>query len=479
VLVSRGNGSYETRKVLGEDPSLLHEAEQLKEKPPDPAELGAELLQDIIDFLLRFVFMTAAQAIVLALWTVHTYCIAAADSTPYMDVNSPEPVSGKTRCLEVAEVLVAKPWFTGRVTAACLTRKIDAQKPTLLLDESDAAFASGEEYAEALRGVLNTGHRRGGKTSCCVGKGANIGFADFETFSPKMIAGLKSLPDTVRSRAIPIRLQRKPRNVKVEKFRQKKVKPDADKLRARIAAWSKAQIKKLRDIEPEPPEELSDRQADGAEPLLCIAEFVGHGWPEKARQALVELCTSADAEDLSPGVRLLTDIADIFIAENADRISSATLVEELVGIDTSQWAEWGKSHKPITQHALAKLLKKFNSYNGKKIDPRTIRIADTTPRGYYRKDFVDAWKRYTPNVPASLIEAAEEDKPEDEERRQETQPPQDLFHISAAAAADCCTSQSATATKVQQVSPNKEAACCAVAVETGGTREEEKVKGEL
>ena len=32
------------------------------------------------------------------------------------------------------------PWLTGRVSAAVLTRKVDGETPTLLLDESDAAF---------------------------------------------------------------------------------------------------------------------------------------------------------------------------------------------------------------------------------------------------------------------------------------------------------------------------------------------------
>jgi hypothetical protein len=123
-------------------------------------------------------------------------------------ITSAEKESGKTRLLEVFETLVANPWFTGKVSAAVLTRKIDAQHPTLLLDESDAAFGGDKEYAEALRGVLNTGHRKGGKSSCCVGQGANTTFRDFSTFCPKAIAGIGKLPDTVAGRAISVRLKR-------------------------------------------------------------------------------------------------------------------------------------------------------------------------------------------------------------------------------------------------------------------------------
>jgi hypothetical protein len=37
----------------------------------------------------------------------------------------------------------------------------------LLLDESDAAFNGEKEYAEALRGILNTGYRRSGAAAAC------------------------------------------------------------------------------------------------------------------------------------------------------------------------------------------------------------------------------------------------------------------------------------------------------------------------
>jgi hypothetical protein len=184
----------------------------------DAAEGGAALLDEIEKFVRRFVVATQAEIVLIALWVLHTHMIDAARSTPYLSITSAEKESGKSRLLEVMELLVHKPWMTGRVTAACLTRKIDAVRPTLLLDESDAAFAGAEEYAEALRGVLNTGYRWNGVASCCVGQGANIGFHDFKTFCPKAIAGIGKLPDTVASRSIAIWLKRRAPGEAVEDF---------------------------------------------------------------------------------------------------------------------------------------------------------------------------------------------------------------------------------------------------------------------
>src|SRR5262249_8421427 len=129
-------------------------------------------------FIRRFVSLSEAQARALALWVVHTHAVDVADTTPYLAINSPAKRSGKTRLLEILRLIVAFAWMTGRVTAAALVRKIDKEHPTLLLDESDAAFKGDREYAEALRGVLNSGHERGGRASLCVGQGANIEVKD-------------------------------------------------------------------------------------------------------------------------------------------------------------------------------------------------------------------------------------------------------------------------------------------------------------
>ena len=132
---------------------------------------GDRHLDDVAAFIGRFVSCTELQRDALALWVAHTHIFDIADATPYIWISSPDKASGKTRLLEVLELLVNEPWLTARVTPAVLARRIEAQTPTLLLDELDAALGSGREYGEALRGILNAGHRRGGRTSIAVASG--------------------------------------------------------------------------------------------------------------------------------------------------------------------------------------------------------------------------------------------------------------------------------------------------------------------
>jgi hypothetical protein len=318
---------------------------------------GADILDWIVGFLLRFVSLTKEQAIASALWVVHTHAIDAADCTAYLAINSAEKQSGKTRQLEVMKLLVREPWFTGRVSAAVLVRKIDAKQPSLLLDESDAAFGGDETYTEALRGILNSGYRRGGCASLCVGQGAAMTYNDFKTFSCKAIAGLNRLPDTIVDRSIPIRLKRAPRGT-VERFRERDAEQEAKPQKAQIAAWCKTHVEELRNARPDIPSGLSDRQADVCEPLLAIADAVGGEWPKTARMALVKLCVGAQADDGSTGVRLLRDIKTIFTDKRANEISSADLCEALALVETSPWGEWSKG-KPLSPAKLARLLTPF------------------------------------------------------------------------------------------------------------------------
>ncbi len=354
---------------------------------------GGSLLNQVGNFIDHYVVLEPAQRDVVALWIMHTHTFEAADATGYLAVVSAEKRSGKTRLLEVAAPLVAKAWFTARVSAAVLARKIDAEAPTLLLDESDAAFKADKEYAEVLRGILNSGHRRGGVTSLCVGKGAEITYKDFHTFCPKMIAGIGQLPDTVSDRSVTIQLQRRARDERgVERFRIRRVEAQAKPLREAVAAWAEANIDALRQVEPILPEVLNDRQQDGAEALLAIADLIGGCWPERARAALIEVFGSAAPDD-SKRVQLLADIWTVFQETGADRLSSEDLKNALVQIETSPWSEWNRG-KPLTPTSLARLLKPF------KIFPKTMRIGTGTPKGYEQSSFADAWDRYLPKTPA-------------------------------------------------------------------------------
>jgi hypothetical protein len=352
-----------------------------------PARDKGQLLTDVSAFLRRYVVLSPEQLITVAAWVVHTHTFGAAETTPYLNVSSATKQAGKTRLLEVLELLVADPWFTGRATAAVLARRIDAESPSLLLDESDAAFKVESEYTEALRSILNSGYRRSGRSSVCVAGGAS--YLDLSTFCPKAIAGIGRLPDTVADRSVPIRLKRRGPGETIERFRLRDAEQDAAPLRDRITQWKTAHLDVLRSAKPTIPSALGDRAADVCEPLLAIGDAVGGDSPEQLRRAVVLLCTGRE-DDQSRGTQLLEDIREVFDERGGTALFSEDLLEQLIKKEESPWSEY-KQGKPLTKNGLARLLKPFE------IRPAgTIRVSDRTGKGYQRADFEDAWSRYLP-----------------------------------------------------------------------------------
>jgi Protein of unknown function (DUF3631) len=353
-------------------------------------EEGVALLDDVAAFLRRYVVMSEAQQSAAALWVAHTHAFNAADATPYLHVTSAERESGKTRLLEAFEQVVARPWLTARTTAAALVRKVAADPPaTLLLDESDNTLKADREYVAVLSAVLNAGYRQGGSATLCVGQGAALEVRDFPVFAPKALAGIGELPDTVASRSIRIELKRRAPGEHVERFRRRDVEAEAAVLDERLAAWAAEHADVLANARPELPEKLGDRAADVWEPLLAIADLAGGGWSERARRAAVELSADKRADDDSIGVRLLADIERVFDASSEDRIPTVELLRALHADDEGPWADW--YGKPLGARVLSDMLKRFG------IRSRSVRLPDgTTPKGYLREQFEDAWNRYLP-----------------------------------------------------------------------------------
>jgi hypothetical protein len=395
-----GGGTREELERLADATAVLE---------PPPREDPAVLLDEVVRFIERFVVLGTHELSAIALWILHTHAFAAADATPYLHIGSPEKRSGKTRLLEVLELFVAKPWSTARVSAAALMRKIDAEQPTLLLDEVDAALGASEEYAEAFRGVANAGHRRGGKATVCIGQGSKIEARDFAVFCPKAIAGIGKLPDTIADRSIAIILRRRSAAEFVERFRARAVQATAAPLRDRLARWGAADRDDLRAAEPQIPDSLQDRAADAWEPLLAIADRAGEAWSERARTAAVELSNAREDVDGSKGALLLAGVRRVFTDNAVDRLTTTQLIEGLVADDEAPWSEWRKGGKPISPPGVAKLLKPFG------IHSRTVRVKDTLAKGYVRESFEDAWARYLPGsrpLPGFSSDTTTQDTPD-------------------------------------------------------------------
>jgi Protein of unknown function (DUF3631) len=353
---------------------------------PDEVE-GTALLDEVAATLKRYVVMEEQARHATALWVLHSYLLDAFMISPRLAVLSPVKRCGKTTLLDVLACLVSKPLSTANVSTSVVFRIVERYRPCLLIDEVETFLATSDE----LRGVLNSGHRRGGTVLRTVGD-------DFEprafgTYSAVALAAIGDLPDTLADRSIAVVLKRKLISEATENFRVDRISHLAV-LTRKATRWAADIAMRIGGADPRmPPGIHSSRAQDNWRPLIAIAEAAGGEWPKRAREAAKQ--ASASAEASSQTEMLLSDIRDVFAKQApdkwgraCDRMTSASLVADLTSLEGRPWAEMGKARKPLNQNVLARRLKPLG------IVPETIRIDEYTPRGYMLVQFGEAFDRY-------------------------------------------------------------------------------------
>jgi putative DNA primase/helicase len=346
---------------------------------PDAVD-GAALLAEIVNAVRRYVVMPDGAVEIIALWAFHTHCFDCFMHSPRLAVTSPEKRCGKTTLLDVLACLVARPLPTANATVSTIFRVIEMARPALLIDEADTFLKENDE----LRGILNSGHRKGGAVLRNVGDDHEP--RQFSTWGPAAIAMIGQLPDTLDDRSVNCRLRRRKPSERVESFRSDR----ADHLcvlARKMARWGTDNEARLSAADPDMGE-LQNRTADNWRPLFALADLAGGPWPARARA----VATAADAArtEQSIGIQLLADIRAAFKTKKSDRFSSEELTAHLNSLDDGPWSEFNNG-KALSKARLARLLSRFNIGSG------SIRLPDGhTPKGYYLSAFEDAFATYLP-----------------------------------------------------------------------------------
>jgi putative DNA primase/helicase len=372
-LVVAARGGSTAHSGLGQ-PLLLDDIEPW----PEPVD-GAQLLEDIVTEIRRHVVLSAAAAYAVALWVVIVHAFERFFIFPRLFVTAPEKGCGKTTLLDAIERLVPRPLAASNITAAALFRTIEAVRPTLLLDEADTYVRHNEE----LRGVLDAGHQRNGAVIRTVGD--NHEPRRFSVWAPAAIAAIGHLPGTIEDRSIIVQMRRRRPDERVVSLRLDRASK-LDQLARRAARWATDNAEELDAADPAMSATIYNRAADNWRPLLAMADLVGKHWPDRAREAAIEL--SADGEDAaSTKVLLLGDIRDLFTRRGVNVLFTDEILAALHADESRPWPEW-KRNKPMTARQLADQLKPF------KIKPNTVRRGAETGKGYQLEWFEDAFARY-------------------------------------------------------------------------------------
>jgi putative DNA primase/helicase len=347
----------------------------------------------VVAFLARWIVLdddlyTVIGAWVMAAWQWHLW-----DRFPHLAITSPEKRCGKTTALEALEYIAPMPRRTSNISPAVLYRMIERYRPTLLMDEAQSLDRKGSETAIQMCELLNAGTERDAKVYRCGGKNWNEIHA-FAIYSPKVFAKIGEPDGVLADRCLPVRMRRKTADDKVEQYRSRTMSAEGMEVWAKLEQWAKEQseeVSKAYDTL-EPFKLSNDRLAD----MLLPIQAVIHDQP-KALNVLQQYAIKLDEADREEdnrdeGLMLLAACREIFANRpGAVFMPTELLIAILIERQDWPWHEINRG-KPITERGVAMRLKPYGIKPGR---PTT----DQTHRGYWKKDFEEAWRRYLAPMP--------------------------------------------------------------------------------
>jgi hypothetical protein len=360
---------------------------ELEGEAPAAAEYIANPAVHIYQAIAKYIELAPHQLIAVTLWILHTHLYERFMVSPRLALISPIRGCGKTTLLDLCEWLAARGCRTDSITAPAIVRLVDTERATLLADEADNMdFAADRQ----LKAVLNGGHRKGAKRVLVV-KGSVV---KFSIYAPMAFAAIGMLPLPLMHRSITIEMSRATGPLAKFDASDPEIVRELLLTHAEAARWAEDATPAL---DPPLPKTLKNRPADNWRVLISIADCCSQEWGKFAREAAVVLTKFRPDED--PAVVLLGDIRDIFNRLKVDRLSSFTLVEELVAVEGGLWDDWrglkdDRQPRRLSQGELARLLSPL------KIKPRTVSprgpraSRGKSSRGYFRDQFAEAWRIY-------------------------------------------------------------------------------------
>jgi putative DNA primase/helicase len=440
----------EVSKARGSESEGQGRPVTLYEPEPWPTSInGCHALDEALSIIRRHMVITDNEAYACVLWAAHEHIFDIFSHTPRLLITAPDAECGKTLLMaHIVGNMLTRPKVAESLSPAPFFRLAEIYKPAFLIDEVDAFI---EKDSDLLPGI-NNGWEPHGCVIRCVGD--DFEPREFSTHTPVAVAGInlsKKLPTATFSRSIVINLERAADDEIPDGdiYDTKKHKAAILEVGRKLARWCANNKEKIRHQEPMLPPKVRNRMADKWGPLFSIAHVAGGDWPERVKKALFG---QPDLSEPSKALQLLIDIKDV-LSEHERHVGTTDLIGRLSNMEDSPWKDYNfrerdDERRMITNRQLSGLLNRYG------VKAKVIRIGNSTPRGYRRIDFEQAWKRYVKCIPS----------PYPPEKGATPQHPSN----------HAASSGSGSATKKKNVSDKKppqatdHAGCCGVAENSGG-----------
>jgi len=209
---------------------------------------------------------------VVALWIIGTYLLPIWRTYPYLSISGARRC-GKSKLLTFINQVAFNSLFSVDISVSTIYRLIQSTRCTLLIDEAERL--SSPEKAEAMRNILNSGYKKGGKVYRSDKVKDSIRPRSFDVFSAKAFVSYEGIEDITEDRCIQITMLRSTNpdvlNSEIDEFDK-----IWSKIRSRLYSFALLNFEEIKSLYDSFVEEsLVSRERELWKPILVLAKYFG------------------------------------------------------------------------------------------------------------------------------------------------------------------------------------------------------------
>lgn len=294
VYVSTNKGTFVPRLVTSEKQLVEVPEEKAEELPQDTNRWSLdkltpfnvfeflsgsrevrprEVYAEIEAFVRRFMWYNDERLYkLIPVWIMESYMFMVFDEVGYLALVGTKR-TGKTRLFEIFEMLCFNAVMSSSATDAYIYRTVERSRSTLLFDEADSLRKAPKEAVNEKLEIIRSGYKRFGKVGRC--EGENSRTVTFSTYSMKAVANVTGLEEALEDRVIHVNVERKPKEIQVEKMLKRDLQDTVQVLRNKLYFFGLQHARTVAEVyRGYRPEGLEDREAEIWGGLLSLARYI-------------------------------------------------------------------------------------------------------------------------------------------------------------------------------------------------------------
>ena len=355
---------------------------------------------------MRFIrFTHDDDALLMALWIVHTHVARELHTTPRLQIDALVHGSGKTTAMEHLEKLCINADLNASTpTVALIARMIDSQPTTLLFDEIHRTLDPKDPETKKIYAIIDSGYRVGRQEADQhSGQGRKLDRCKALHLRPgRHVRELAR--DSPESASRMLRINLLPdMDGSIEDTEWWNNEPAALALAEKISDWANSVREQISVIPVDKPEGCRGRMWEKWRPLLVVAQTAGGRWPAIAGRLIghdIEWQLEMAESDMGYQPRPLVLLDDLHALWDKDEKFLATeeILRRLMEFNKAFWSKDGDANpygKDLTAKALRRMIANAARLTPqpKDFDVAPVQPDRGEPRGYFRKAFIPLWRR--------------------------------------------------------------------------------------